>query len=93
MPMSNKTTILALAAMLAGCEVPTAEDPTEAFNDTRSAAQVRTTTVVDGDPQYFEPINGVCPEQSRKWKVAAHKERMGEPVGGWFWVMKCRYTI
>lgn len=62
-----------LAAMLAGCTVPTMPDP-QTPADIARAAQVTEHTVVDGNERYSDPVDGRCADGLVPVRVAAWME-------------------
>lgn len=82
-------TRLILAAMLAGCTVPTMPDA-QTPSDLARAMQATRHTAVDGHPWYSDPVDGRCQDGTERVRVAAWMEMAGEHVGGYFWAAKCR---
>jgi hypothetical protein len=73
---------LAIAALLAGCTLPTMPDP-QTPADLARAMQVTRHTAVDGHPWYDEPVDGRCPDRMEHVRVVAWMEMAGQQVGGY----------
>lgn len=81
---------LAIAALLAGCTLPTMPDP-QTPADLARAMQVTRHTAVDGNKRYSETVDGRCPDGMEHVRVVAWMEMAGEQVGGYFWADMCRW--
>lgn len=90
--MSNRATIFALAAMLAGCEAPTAPTPA-AVRKVSEPEQPRMVTEVDKLASYSDPIDGECPEGMRRVRVLGVWMRGDAPVSDTVRVAKCTRGI
>lgn len=85
--MSTRAVIFALAAILSGCAAPTMPESPE---DAMRSMTVTTHTVVDGNPRFAEPVAGRCADGMVPVRVAAWNEMVGQQVGDWYWVTRCR---